>query len=66
MRDFRNGEVFLVGPGGGKIVLPGPSGGTFWVSREDLLGLRDDFLRGIVGFPGLTAFCFFSIHINLY
>ena len=58
MWDFRDGEVFLVGPGGGKIVLPGPSGGTFWVSREDLLGLRDDCLRDIVGFPGLIAFFF--------
>ena len=43
MRDFRDGEAFSGGPGGGKMALPGPSGGAFWVSREDLLGLRDDF-----------------------
>ena len=39
MGNFRDEEMFLVGPGGGKMGLRSPSGGSFGCLREDFLGL---------------------------
>ena len=49
MGNFRDEEMFLVGPGGGKMGLRSPSGGSFGCLREDFLGLWDVFLG--VGWP---------------
>ena len=48
MGNFRDEEMFLVGPGGGKMGLRSPSGGSFGCLREDFLGLRGQLFMFLV------------------
>ena len=60
MGDFRDREGFLSVPGGGKMGLRSPSGGTFGCIREYFLGPSGDFLG-----PGESFFRFVGYFISM-